>query len=322
MLSARDRHWYYSQGTPPNPESNFIMKRPHYLVIAFCLAWVSLPLHAADKFKAITTFTVIADMAQEIAGDAAVVESITKPGAEVHHYQPTPRDLVRAQQCDVILWNGMNLETWFERFLQDINNVPSVVVSAGISPISIYEGPYSGKPNPHAWMSIENALIYIENIRKTFATMDPENAATYNANAKAYAQKLMGMKEDLKKRLSFIPKEKRVLVTSEGAFSYLAKDLAMQELYIWPMNSEQQGTPQQVRKVIDMVRQQQVPVVFSESTISPKPAQQIAAETGAQYGGVLYVDSLSTADGPVPSYLKLLQVTTDTIAQSFHRALQ
>lgn len=274
-----------------------------------------------DKLKAATSFTVIADIARNVAGDAAIVESITKPGAEIHDYQPTPRDIVRAQGANVILWNGLNLERWFKRFLQDVNHVKSVVVSEGISPLSIYEGPYTGKPNPHAWMSTENALIYIENIRKTFVELDPDNAEIYNTNAKNYSEKVKSIKVELVENLNKIPEDQRFLVTSEGAFSYLAKDLGMQEFYLWPMNAEQQGTPQQVRKVIDTVRQNNIPVVFSESTISDKPAKQVASETDAIYGGVLYVDSLSQADGAVPTYLDLLRVTTSTIASGFQKAL-
>lgn len=273
------------------------------------------------KFKVVTTFTVIADIAENVAGDAAIVESITKPGAEIHDYQPTPQDIVRAQDADLILWNGLNLERWFERFLQDVKDVPSVVVSDGVEPLSIYEGPYSGKPNPHAWMSVESALVYIENIRKALSEYDPENASVYDQNAKAYAAEVAALKSDLTAKLSHIPQSQRYLVTSEGAFSYLAKDMGMKEIYLWPINAEQQGTPQQVRKVIDLVREKKIPVVFSESTISDRPAKQIASETDAMYGGVLYVDSLSGEDGVVPTYLDLLRVTTDTIADGFKEAL-
>jgi len=285
------------------------------------LAAFPMQVFAADKFKAVTTFTVIADIARNVAGDAAVVESITKPGAEIHDYQPTPRDIVRAKDADLIFWNGFNLERWFERFLQDVEGVPSVVVSEGVEPLSIYEGPYTDKPNPHAWMSTENALIYIRNIRDAFVAQDPENAKTYRRNAEVYSQKVRAIKSDLIASLSRVPADKRYLVTSEGAFSYLAKDLKMKEIYLWPMNADQQGTPQQVRKVIDIVRLNDIPVVFSESTISDKPARQVASETDAVYGGVLYVDSLSEPEGSVPTYLDLLQVTTNTIAEGFRKAL-
>jgi manganese/iron transport system substrate-binding protein len=271
----------------------------------------------SGPLKVVTTFTVIQDIAQNVAGDVAKVESITKPGAEIHDYQPTPKDIVRAQGAGLILWNGLNLERWFERFLANLKNVPSAVVTEGIAPMPIREGPYKDNPNPHAWMSPTNALIYVENIRKALSAQDPANAAVYQRNAEAYAARIKALDEPLRRRLSNIPEGQRWLVSSEGAFSYLTRDYGLKELYLWPINADEQGTPSQVRRVIDMVRQEKIPVVFSESTISDRPARQVAAETGARYGGVLYVDSLSQPDGPVPTYLKLLEVTVDTIAKGF-----
>lgn len=276
---------------------------------------IAQPAAAEEKFKAVTTFTVIADIAQNVAGDAAIVESITKPGAEIHNYQPTPGDIRRAQGAKLILWNGLNLELWFEKFFHNLKNVPGVVVSTGVQPMGISEGPYTGKPNPHAWMSPTAALIYVDNIRDALVKYDPKNAVTYKANAEAYKAKIRATIEPIQAELAKVPEKKRWLVSSEGAFSYLARDFGLKELYLWPINADQQGTPQQVRKVIDAVRKNAITVVFSESTISPAPAQQVARETGAKYGGVLYVDSLTEADGPVPTYLDLLRVTSSTIAK-------
>lgn len=191
------------------------------------------------------------------------------------------------------------------------------MVTEGIQPLSIYEGPYKDAPNPHAWMSPSNALIYIENIKNALVKYDPQNAAVYEKNAADYAQKIKQLDEPLRAKLAQIPEAQRWLVTSEGAFSYLAKDYNLKEGYLWPINAEQQGTPQQVRKVIDLVRKNNIPVVFSESTISAKPAQQVAKESGAKYGGVLYVDSLSAKKGPVPTYIDLLNVTVSTIVKGF-----
>ena len=276
-------------------------------------------LQAEAKFKVVTTFTIIQDIAQNVAGDAATVESITKPGAEIHEYEPTPKDIVKAQSADLILWNGLNLERWFERCFQNIKDKPAVVVTEGITPLSIYEGPYKDAPNPHAWMSPSNALIYIENIKNALVKYDPQNADTYQKNAAAYAEKIKQLDKPLREKLSQIPADQRWLVTSEGAFSYLAKDYNLKEGYLWPINAEQQGTPQQVRKLIDSVKKNHIPVVFSESTVSAKPAQQVAKESGAKYGGVLYVDSLSAADGPVPTYIDLLNVTVSTIVKGFEK---
>lgn len=279
------------------------------------MAQVARP--AGWKPKVVTTFTIIQDIAANVAGSAATVESITRPGAEIHDYQPTPQDVVRGQGADLLLWNGMNLERWFERFVDTAREVPSAVVSDGVVPMPISEGPYQDKPNPHAWMSPGSAVIYIENVRRALAALDPANAAAYAANAKAYTAQVQAMEAPLRARLAGIPEAQRWLVTSEGAFSYLARDFAMREAYLWPINADQQGTPQQIRRLIDTVRRHKVPVVFSESTVSDRPARQVARETGARYGGVLYVDSLSAADGPVPTYLKLLEVTVETIARGF-----
>ncbi|POE23623.1 metal ABC transporter substrate-binding protein [Pectobacterium odoriferum] len=283
------------------------------------LLLASTSAQAAEKLKVITTFTIIQDIAQNIAGDAATVESITKPGAEIHDYQPTPRDIVKAQSAQLVLWNGMNLERWFTRFFENVKNVPAVVVTEGITPLPIREGAYNGNPNPHAWMSPSNASIYIENIRKGLVQADPANAETYNRNAKAYAEKIKALDTPLRERLARIPEQQRWLVTSEGAFSYLAKDYQFNEVYLWPINADEQGSPQQVRRVIDTVREKSIPVVFSESTVSDKPAKQVSKETGAKYGGVLYVDSLSTEKGPVPTYIDLLKVTVETIAKGFNQ---
>ncbi|VEB26528.1 iron (chelated) ABC transporter, periplasmic-binding protein [Actinobacillus lignieresii] len=281
---------------------------------------MSATLAMAAPFKVVTTFTVIQDIAQNVAGDKAIVESITKPGAEIHDYQPTPKDIVKAQKADLILWNGMNLERWFERFFENVKGKPAVVVTEGITPIAITEGEYKNLPNPHAWMSSANALQYIENIRAALVKYDPKNAESYNQNAKAYAEKVKAIAEPLRQRLSVIPESQRWLVTSEGAFSYLAQDYQLKELYLWAINAEEQGSPQQVKKVIDGVKANNIPVVFSESTVSDKPAKQVAKETGALYGGVLYVDSLSTKDGAVPTYLDLLKVTISTIVDGFEKS--
>ncbi|MEL7379892.1 MAG: metal ABC transporter substrate-binding protein [Pseudomonadota bacterium] len=275
------------------------------------------PIAAQDRMVVATTFTVLADIAANVAGDAADVVSITRPGAEIHGYSPTPRDILRASEADLILWNGMNLELWFEQFLANLGDVPSVTVSEGIDPIPIAEGSYEGLPNPHAWMGLENALIYIDNIATAFAEQDPANAELYAENAARYADELRATIEPLRDAVAQIPEDERWLVTCEGAFSYLARDFAMQELYLWPMNADQVGTPQQVRAVVDGVRDNEIPVVFCESTVSTDPAEQVARETNAAYGGVLYVDSLSESDGPVPSYLDLLRVTAETIVAGY-----
>ncbi len=292
------------------------------IALAAALMMLAGTAAAEGPIKVVTSFTVIADIARNVAGDRAEVVSITRPGAEIHGYSPTPRDLVAAQGADLVLWNGLNLELWFEQFLHNLRDVPAVTVSDGIDPLSIAGGEYDGKPNPHAWMGLDNAMIYIDNIKAALSDRDPEGAGDYAANAERYKARLRAAIEPLRAQITEIPEDKRWLVTCEGAFSYLARDLGLHELFLWPINADQMGTPQQVRQVIDTVRAHDIPAVFCESTVSDAPAKQVARETGAHYGGVLYVDSLSLPDGPVPSYLDLLRVTSQIIVDGLAAGIE
>ena len=291
---------------------------PKILKISIFAALIITPLSGAfakDRMKVLTTFTVLADMASNVAGDVADVVSITKPGAEIHGYEPTPQDIVRASTADLILWNGMNLELWFEQFLSNMKETPSVILTDGIDPISISSGNYQGKPNPHAWMGLDNAIIYIDNILQAFVDHDPVNTQIYRENAQNYKNELRSTIIPLRNEIAKIPSKDRWLVTCEGAFSYLARDFEMKELYLWPMNADQVGTPKQIRDVIDGVRENNIQVVFCESTVNTAPAKQVARETGIEYGGVLYVDSLSEKNGEVPTYLDLLTVTSKRVVE-------
>lgn len=283
------------------------------LTAASALA-LAAPALAQDRLKVVTTFTVIADMARNVAGEGVDVVSITKPGAEIHGYEPTPQDIVAASDADLVLWNGLNLERWFEQFLANLGDIPSATLSDGVEPIAISGSDGDARPNPHAWMGLESALIYVDNIAAALSRVDPANAATYAANAEAYKAELTAAIAPLRDKIAALPEERRWLVTCEGAFSYLARDLGLRELYLWPINADQQGSPRQVQAVIDGVREHSIPAVFCESTVSSDPAEQVARETGAAFGGILYVDSLSASDGPVPTFLDLLRVTTETIA--------
>ncbi len=275
------------------------------------------PAAAQAPKRIVATFTVLADMAQNVAGEAALVESLTRPGSEIHDYSPTPLDVVRARSADLVLWNGMGLERWFERFFRQAGNARQAVLTEGITPIGIGEGPYLNQPNPHAWMSPTLALVYVENIRKALADLDPANAATYAANAERYAAQIRAVDARLRTSLARLPADRRVLATCEGAFSYLTRDYGLREAFLWPINSEDEGTPRQVRAMIDTVRRTRVPAVFCESTVNDRPMRQVAREAGARFGGALFVDSLTAEDGPAPTYLKLLEANADIILRGF-----
>ncbi|GAA4658828.1 metal ABC transporter substrate-binding protein [Arthrobacter cryoconiti] len=259
-----------------------------------------------DRPLVLTTFTVLSDMAENVAGGHLEVKSITKVGAEIHGYEPTPGDIKKASKADLILDNGLNLEVWFSQFLDGLK-VPHVVVSAGIDELSITEDAYAGKPNPHAWMSPLNVQIYVENMITAFSALDPQHAGDYRANGDEYKQKLQSIQDELVKELAMLPMNQRALVTCEGAFSYLARDAGLSEKYIWAVNAEQQATPAQIVSAIEYVKANKVPAVFCESTISDAPMRQVVEASGTSFGGTLYVDSLSEANGPVPTYLDLIR---------------
>ncbi|WP_344134644.1 metal ABC transporter substrate-binding protein [Saccharopolyspora halophila] len=261
---------------------------------------------ADDRKHVVTTFTVIADMARNIAGDALVVESITKPGVEIHEYEPTPSDMLTAAKADLVLDNGLGLERWFERFVQR-SEAEHVTLTEGIDPIPIRNGSYRGEANPHAWMSPRTAATYVTNIRDALIRLAPEHAETFRANAEAYLGELAAIDRYLRDALTDLPSSQRALVTCEGAFSYLARDAGLREAYLWPVNSASEGTPQQIKATTSFVRRNGVPTLFCESTVSDRAQRQVARETGARLGAKLYVDSLSGPDGPVPTYLDLLR---------------
>lgn len=265
-----------------------------------------------DQPVVLTTFTVLADMADNVAGEHLQVESITKPGAEIHGYEPTPGDVTKASEADLILHNGLNLEVWFEQFVADAD-ADHVVVTEGIEPLNITEDAGEGLPNPHAWMSPELAQVYVDNMAEAFGELDPDHAEDYQANAEAYKEELQDIQDELIAELDQVPEQQRVLVTCEGAFSYLAADAGLTEDYIWPVNAEEEATPQQIADTIEFVSDNDVPAVFCESTVNDQAMQQVVSATDAEFGGTLYVDSLSEQDGPVPTYLDLLRHDAETI---------
>ncbi|WP_393916064.1 metal ABC transporter substrate-binding protein [Halostreptopolyspora alba] len=267
---------------------------------------------AAEEAPVLTTFTVLADMTRNVAGDEFDVVSLTRPGAEIHSYEPTPDDLVRGQDAHLILANGLGLEAWFTQFTDQID-APTATLSDGVETIPIAEGAHEDQANPHAWMSPDNAHTYVDNIRDALTDLAPENAATFESNAEAYKAEISEVGEYLSTELDTLPEEHRALVTCEGAFSYLARDAGLREQYLWPVNAETEATPRQVASTVGFVEDNDVPAVFCESTVNDDAQRQVAEETGARLGGELYVDSLSKTDGPVPTYLDLLRHDAETI---------
>lgn len=270
-----------------------------------------------DKKTVLSTFTVISDMVREVGGEKINAVSLTKPGTEIHGYEPTPGDLIRASKADIVFDNGLNLEVWASKLYESIPQVKHVTLSEGVTPINIEEGAYKDKPNPHVWMSPKQALIYVENIRAALAELSPEDAPYFAERAKIYSDKIKALDTKLRESLASIPSEQRYLVTCEGAFSYLTKDYDLKELYLWAINDESQGSPQQIAYVVDEVKKNNIPVVFCESTIDPRIQREVVQASGARLGGLLYVDSLSDTNGPASTYLLLLEHTVSVIVDGF-----
>ena len=289
------------------------------LCLAGCSSAPDPQSAAADRPQVLTTFTVLADIAQNVAGDDIEVTSITKPGAEIHGYEPTPGDIRAASDADLVIDNGLNLEAWFAQFVETVD-VTHVVVSDGVEPIDIADDAYAGTPNPHAWMSPANVQVYVDNIAEAFADLVPASADAFAARAADYKAQLQQIQDDLDARLAELDADHRALVTCEGAFSYLARDAGLTEQYLWAVNAEQQATPQQIAATIEFVRDRDVPAVFCESTVSDRAMQQVVEATDATFGGILYVDSLSESDGPVPTYLDLIRHDVDTIVAGLTNA--
>ena len=263
----------------------------------------------------LTTFTVLADLARNVAGDRLTVRSIVKPGSEIHGYQPTPSDIERASGADLIVENGLGLELWARKFTASAGNIPTLTLSDGMEPLLIEEDAYAGKPNPHAWMSPQRTIAYVDRLEQAFRELDPAGADEFATNASSYKQKLNQLDQELRAALATLPKKRRVLVSCEGAFTYLASDYGLDEAYLWPVNAESQVTPKRMARLINTVSERQIPAIFCESTVSDKNQRQVAAESGARFGGTFYVDSLSTEDGPAPSLLKLQRHNVELLIQ-------
>ena len=253
----------------------------------------------------LTSFTVLADMIKNVAGDEFKVESITKIGMEVHGYQTTPSDLIRGSEATVFIDNGFGFELWAEKFLTNLN-LKRVTIADNITPIFISEDAYKEKPNPHAWISPKRGGEYIDIIVDTLSDIKPEKKEYFIKNSVIYKNQINKIEKEFTLFINSLKENKKFLITCEGAFSYLAKDYDLKEGYLWPVNAESGVTPKRMARLINQVKENKIPAVFCESTVSNESQLVVADETGAKFGGNLYVDSLSQEEGPASTYLNML----------------
>ena len=259
-----------------------------------------------NKEVILASFTVLADMIENVAKDVFIVRSITKPGIEVHGYQPTPSDLIKASKASVFIDNGFGFELWAEKFVSNLK-VKRVTISDRLDPIFISEDFYKGKPNPHAWISPKRGMIYVDIIVDSLSEIKPSKAESFKNNGQIYKNKIAQLDKDFSLFINNLEKNNRYLVTCEGAFSYLTNDYGLKEAYLWPVNAESQITPKRMARTISLVKNKNIPSVFCESTVNNESQMIVVSETGANYGGDLFVDSLSKDNGSANTYLKMLQ---------------
>ncbi len=272
---------------------------------------------APGRLVVVATFTVLADVVAVVGGEDVTVGSITGPGMNVHGYEPTPDDLRRAAGADLVVANGLGLESWLHDLVDPLG-VPVVAVGEAVDPLPVRgsDGETAELAhNPHVWMSPHTGRSYVAAVADALAAADPTHAEGYARRAATLTDELTHLAQELELAVAGLPPEHRVLVTCEGAFSYLARDAGLREAYLWPVNAERQGTPRQAARVIDTVRRDEVPAVFCEWTVPTTAQRQVARETGARFAGELYVDSLTGPDGPVPTYLDLLRHDIALIAE-------
>jgi len=266
----------------------------------------------ADKEVILASFTVLADIIKNVAKDEFIVRSLIQPGVEVHGYQPTPSDLVKASNAFVFVDNGFGFELWAEKFVSNLK-VKRITVAEDLDPVFISEDFYKGKPNPHAWISPKRGLLYVDILVDSLSELRPSKRDFFEVNGKIYKEKISKLDKEFSLFINNLNKNRRYLVSCEGAFSYLTNDYGLEEVYLWPVNAESQITPKRMARTISLVKDKNVPSVFCESTVSNESQMVVANETGANFGGNLFVDSLSKNSGPASSYIKMLEHNLDLI---------
>lgn len=272
----------------------------------------------ADRPIIVTTFTILQDLVQTVVGDVADVRTITPVGGEVHEWELIPSNFADIEDADLIFFNGYNLEEWMRQVEATARpNVPMVAVAeeSGYPTLPIRIGELEGLPDPHLWMSPAAASAYIDAIQSALTDWRPAESRGFAERAAAAKTDLAELQEEVRELLAEIPREQRILITSEAAFLYFADTFDFEHDAIWGSNDEEEGTPRQIARVVDIIREQQVPVAFFESTISDRHVRSVAEETGIRVAGPLYVDSLGGADSGVTRYRELLLHNAGLISQ-------
>lgn len=273
-----------------------------------------------DKIQVIATYSIIYDIVKNVGGDRVEIHTLAPVGSNPHEYDPLPKDVQLTTDADAVFYNGLNLEagnSWFEKLLLTANkgekDSPVFQMSEGVQPKYLTTMGKESEEDPHAWLDIRNGIKYAENARDGLIKVDPEHADVYEKNAKEYIEKLETLHEESVSRYNEIPKEQRLLITSEGAFKYFSEAYDFEAAYIWEINSENQGSPEQVKSVVDFINTKKDPVLFVETSIDPRSMETVSAETGVPIFGKVFTDSIGKPGEDGDTYIKMMEWNIDSI---------
>jgi ABC-type Zn uptake system ZnuABC Zn-binding protein ZnuA len=269
----------------------------------------------AQKLKVLASTTMIADMAQQIAGDKLAVESLLPLGGDPHIYEPTPTDVQRVTQAQLILVNGLTLEGWMKELIDNSGSKAKIVtVTEGVAALTSAE--HKGAADPHAWMTASNGMIYTNNILKAVCALDPADTNYFEKNAAAYTSELQNLDTYMKEKIAQIPERQRILITSHDAFHYYGLRYGLRLESVLGTSTDADVQTSDIIRLINVIKNSGVTAIFVESTINPKLLKQIAKDNKVIIGGSLFADSMGDAQSGADSYLKMLRHNTDVLANS------